>query len=252
MCQLIGKGQARVGAGSATTHAKPIRLRTETILTESPTNVAAKAQAKALAVVALLSAQATSAEIAQARSLFTAVAHESHLRQGTFVRGTLPAANLEVLSQLDSVLWVKPAPRRKLVDEVASRIVGGDAVRNGAVIGSNSWGNDVQGKYDTDAAQFDELARDADPTTPGDQPYILEFSAGNAGPDSQTMDSPASGKNVIATGACENVPNTLRIPMISDTQSEIVGQLSEPSDALQALLRGCPNWVKYTAALGTS
>ena len=53
--------------------------------------------------------------------------------------------------------------------------------------------------------------RDADASTPGDQPYILEFSAGNAGPDSETMDSPASGKNVIATGASENVPGTLAV-----------------------------------------
>jgi hypothetical protein len=51
--------------------------------------------------------------------------------------------------------------------------------------------------------------RDADASTAGDQPYILEFSAGNAGPDSETMDSPASGKNVIATGASENVAGTL-------------------------------------------
>jgi hypothetical protein len=82
-----------------------------------------------------------------------------------------------------------------------------DAVRSGAQIGANSWGNDVQGEYDTDASQFDELVRDADPVTPGDQPYILEFSAGNAGPDSQTLDSPATGKNVIATGASENTPD---------------------------------------------
>ena len=39
--------------------------------------------------------------------------------------------------------------------------------------------------------------------------YILEFSSGNAGPDSQTVGSPATGKNVIATGASENVPGTL-------------------------------------------
>ncbi len=84
-----------------------------------------------------------------------------------------------------------------------------DAVRHGAKIGSNSWGNDVNGDYDTDCAQFDELVRDADTNTPGDQPYIEEFSAGNAGPDSQTMDSPASAKNVIATGASENVTGTL-------------------------------------------
>ena len=79
-----------------------------------------------------------------------------------------------------------------------------DAVRAGAVIGSNSWGDDVQGRYDLSAAQFDALVRDADAETPGEQPYILEFSAGNAGPGPQTMDSPAVGKNVIATGASQN------------------------------------------------
>ena len=46
--------------------------------------------------------------------------------------------------------------------------------------------------------------RDADSFTPGDQPYILEFSAGNAGPGGQTIGSPAVGKNVIATGASQN------------------------------------------------
>ena len=51
--------------------------------------------------------------------------------------------------------------------------------------------------------------RDADASTPGDQPYILEVSAGDAGPDSETMDSPATGKNVLSTGASENVTGTL-------------------------------------------
>ncbi|MFO1496889.1 MAG: S8 family serine peptidase [Verrucomicrobiota bacterium] len=79
-----------------------------------------------------------------------------------------------------------------------------DAVRAGAVIGSNSWGDDVQGRYDLSAAQYDALVRDADAQTPGDQPYILEFSAGNAGPGLQTINSPAVAKNVIATGASQN------------------------------------------------
>jgi hypothetical protein len=280
----------------------------------------------------LLSPDAKSAEVAGVRSLLSSVQHESRLRQGTILRGTLDPARLPALAQSGSVLWIERAPKRKLVDESASKIVGGDdgnvgtptitqqlgfggtgvtvcvadtgldtgntntmhpdlrgrvtgfkyygsltdgsdgyghgthcagivagsaatgetdpdtgafyglgvasgaslfierifdadanevspapsdgdltrdAVRAGAQIGANSWGNDVQGEYDIDAAQFDELVRDADPSTPGDQPYILEFSAGNAGPDSETMDSPASAKNVIATGASENVPGTL-------------------------------------------
>jgi subtilisin family serine protease len=52
--------------------------------------------------------------------------------------------------------------------------------------------------------EFDELVRDADALALGDQPYILEFSAGNAGPGTQTIGSPAVAKNVIATGASEN------------------------------------------------
>ena len=286
-----------------------------------------------VAVNVLIAPQATPGELAEVRSLFATITHESQLRQGIILRGALAPARLDALAQSSCVLWIEHAPRRKLVDELAAKLVGGDdgqtgtptvtqqlgfggsgvtvcvadtgldtgntntmhpdlrgrvtgfqyygssltdgsdgyghgthcagivagnagtgetdpdtgafyglgvasqanlfierifdgdanevspfpsdatltrdAVRNGAVIGSNSWGNDVQGEYDTDAAQFDELVRDADPSTPGDQPYILEFSSGNAGPDSQTVGSPATGKNVIATGACENVPGTL-------------------------------------------
>lgn len=79
-----------------------------------------------------------------------------------------------------------------------------DAVRSGADIGSNSWGEDAQGRYDLTAAEFDGLVRDGDIEVPGDQPYILEFSAGNAGPLSQTINSPGVAKNVIATGASQN------------------------------------------------
>lgn len=79
-----------------------------------------------------------------------------------------------------------------------------DAKRAGADIGSNSWGDDIQGRYDLSAMQFDELVRDADALALGDQPYILEFSAGNAGPNYRTIGSPAVAKNVIATGASQN------------------------------------------------
>jgi hypothetical protein len=79
-----------------------------------------------------------------------------------------------------------------------------DAVRAGALVGSNSWGEENQGRYDLSAAEFDALVRDADAEMPGDQPYVLEFSVGNAGPAPQTIASPAVAKNVIATGASQN------------------------------------------------
>jgi subtilisin family serine protease len=285
-----------------------------------------------LAVSILVAPGATAAEIDSVRVLLSAVHSESHLRQGTILRGPLPLDRLDALAASSAVLWIENAPKRHLVDEAASKIVGGDdgrvatptlteqlgftgtnvivciadtgldsgntitmhpdlrgrvsgflyygsltdgsdgyghgthcagivagnaatgetdtntgafyglgvasgatlfvqrifdsdanevnpfpsdatlatdAVRHKAKIGSNSWGSDVQGDYDTDAAQFDELVRDADPGTAGDQPYVLEFSAGNAGPDPQTLDSPATGKNVIATGASENQTGAL-------------------------------------------
>lgn len=79
-----------------------------------------------------------------------------------------------------------------------------DAVSVGADIGNNSWGADTQGRYDVSAAEFDALVRDANTNAPGDQPYTLVFSAGNAGPGPQTIASPAVAKNVIAVGASQS------------------------------------------------
>lgn len=79
-----------------------------------------------------------------------------------------------------------------------------DAVRAGAVIGSNSWGEEAQGRYDVAAMEFDALVRDADAETVGDQPYVIVSSVGNAGPGKQTINSPAVAKNVISTGASQN------------------------------------------------
>ncbi len=98
-----------------------------------------------------------------------------------------------------------------------------DAVRAGAVIGSNSWGDDTQGRYDLSAAEFDELVRDADSGTAGDQQYILEFSAGNAGPGERTIGSPAVAKNVIASGAVENNRFDL---FIYDSGQEVMADFS--------------------------
>ena len=56
----------------------------------------------------------------------SSVQHESDLRQGVILRGQLDAAQLPTLAQSGAVLWIEPAPKRKLVDEAASKIVGGD------------------------------------------------------------------------------------------------------------------------------
>lgn len=282
--------------------------------------------AAATEVVVMCSPTATPAEIAEARARLEQAHQQSQNRFGAVLRGRLAAAQLQRLAQSSAVLWIEPAPRMKLNDEISTKLVAGDApghpayvhelgfdgsgvtvavadsglhlgdatkmhpdlygrtptfipygglfdasdehahgthvagiiagngalgtvdelgylyglgvapgasivtqrifdgdgnytfigstntfdrltrdaVQAGAVIGNNSWGDDTQGQYDVSAHEFDALVRDADGETPGDQPYILEFSAGNAGPGPQTIGSPAVAKNVIASGASQN------------------------------------------------
>src|SRR5437773_106368 len=258
----------------------------------------------------LLSPQASAKERALLRCSLRTLGHETRLRFGNLLQGEVTPRQLSALADSDAVLWIEPAPKPKLLDEISSKIVGGDdlvagtrtltqqlgfdgsgvtvavadtgldngdaatmhpdlagrvdaflhygsltnaadehshgthvtgiiagnaatgetdengalyglgvapaahivvqrvfdadgndelpaletlthdAVRAGAVIGSNSWGDDVQGRYNLEAAEFDALVRDADSGTPGDQPYIPDFSAGNASPGAQTSDSP--------------------------------------------------------------
>ncbi|HVR34963.1 MAG TPA: S8 family serine peptidase, partial [Methylomirabilota bacterium] len=111
--------------------------------------------------------------------------------------GVAPGASIVAQRIFDS------AGSYTLLDNDFPRLVR-DAMGAGAEIGSNSWGDDTQGRYDLSAAAFDALVRDGDDQTPGDQPFILEFSAGNSGPGQRTIGSPAVAKNVIATGASQN------------------------------------------------
>lgn len=110
--------------------------------------------------------------------------------------GVAPEARLVGQRIFDGVGRYRPPPSFETMTR--------DATRAGAVIGSNSWGDDTQGRYDVFAYEFDQLVRDADLLRNGDQPYILEFSAGNAGPGARTINTPAVAKNVIATGACNS------------------------------------------------
>ena len=277
-------------------------------------------------IAVLLSAQANESDAQQAKGRFTQITQETKLGSGRVLRGAITKTQLDSLAASDFVLWIESAPKMKLNDEIASKIVAGDGgpnllamqslgydgsgvkvavadsgLNNGdaltmhpdllgrtpaffyygapgqlddaadehshgthcagiiagngntgetdadgnlyglgvapgasiiaqrifdgvgnyaappsyerltrdakravADIGSNSWGDDTQGRYDISAMEFDALVRDADALTLGDQQYILEFSAGNAGSGQQTIGSPAVAKNVIATGASQN------------------------------------------------
>ena len=110
--------------------------------------------------------------------------------------GVAPGAHLVIERIFDGTGDYRPPPSYERLTQ--------DAVRRGAYIGSNSWGDDTAGQYDLSAAEFDALVRDADSEVPGEQAYVLEFSAGNSGPAQQSIGSPAVAKNVIATGATDN------------------------------------------------
>ncbi|MGH2691106.1 MAG: S8 family serine peptidase [Actinomycetota bacterium] len=81
-----------------------------------------------------------------------------------------------------------------------------DALSNGASVWNASWWSceDGVGNYIETSRVFDGLARDADSTAPGSQPFTFVFSAGNSGPASQTVAAPASAKNTISVGATQN------------------------------------------------
>lgn len=74
----------------------------------------------------------------------------------------------------------------------------------GAHIGSHSFtdGLGAGAGYNSQAQAWDALVRDADPVVPGNQPYAVLFSAGNAG--FLGMSSPKAAKNIITVGATEN------------------------------------------------
>jgi len=83
------------------------------------------------------------------------------------------------------------------------------AFQAGARISNNSWGSAVWGEYDINAQNFDALVRDAQPNgsvnaNAAIQEMVDVFAVGNEGPNQQSINSPATAKNVISVGAGEN------------------------------------------------
>ena len=80
-----------------------------------------------------------------------------------------------------------------------------------AFISNNSWHYANDNAYDLAAARYDAAVRDARPGVTGSQPLLFVFGAGNAGHgandgsggDPDSIQSPATAKNVITVGAVE-------------------------------------------------
>ncbi|AKT39914.1 S8 family serine peptidase [Chondromyces crocatus] len=79
------------------------------------------------------------------------------------------------------------------------------AYAQGARVSTNAWGGMSGTTYDAYAQEYDRLVRDAQSDTPGLQPLIIVFAAGNDGAMAGTIGSPGTAKNVITVGASENV-----------------------------------------------
>ncbi|HVL32764.1 MAG TPA: S8 family serine peptidase [Actinomycetota bacterium] len=114
----------------------------------------------------------------------------------TYGLGVAPGATLVdvgVLGIIEEAVGVDDFPPF----EAASRY----AVRNGAIGWNASWGSGEgpQAGYVTSARTMDVIARDADWETPGAQPFILVFAAGNDG--TSGMGAPNEAKNLISVAA---------------------------------------------------
>lgn len=94
-----------------------------------------------------------------------------------------------------------------------------DAVQNGANVSSNSWGGPTGGIYITDSRDIDTCTRDADNASPGDQPLLMVFSAGNEGPTIQSVSSQAAAKNAISVGYTLNNKNSQNSSKVANESS---------------------------------
>ncbi len=96
-----------------------------------------------------------------------------------------------------------------------------------ALISNNSWVYDGNNVYDLAAASYDAAVRDALPGVTGSQPVLFIFAAGNdgAGDDNggsgiaDSIQSPATAKNVITVGATEQLRNITNYVTASDGSS---------------------------------
>jgi subtilisin-like proprotein convertase family protein len=91
------------------------------------------------------------------------------------------------------------------------------AARTNALISNNSWNYQGDSAYDLAAASYDAAVRDALPGMTGSQPVLFVFAAGNFGNgddtsnpgsgNADTIQSPATAKNVITVGALQEFRN---------------------------------------------
>jgi subtilisin family serine protease/subtilisin-like proprotein convertase family protein len=147
---------------------------------------------------------------------------------GTHVAGIIAGSGFESLTVTDASGSIMPAVRLQFrgqapAAQVFAIVANSDpapasdtylqetAARTNAFISNNSWHYANDNAYDLAAARYDAAVRDALPEVSGSQPMLFVFGAGNtgngadngSGGDPDSVQSPATAKNVITVGACE-------------------------------------------------
>lgn len=110
------------------------------------------------------------------------------------------------------------------------------AANANALISNNSWSYAGDYDYDLAAASYDAAVRDALPSTPGPQPMLFVFAAGNSGRGNDdgtggiadSIESPATAKNVITVGAIEQFRAVTNQTWTCSTNGGVACQTNEP------------------------
>jgi subtilisin-like proprotein convertase family protein len=146
---------------------------------------------------------------------------------GASFRGMAPLANLYVLP-IDVVTG--PINADTYLQETAAL--------NNADVSNNSWGYPGAFGYNSAAASWDAAVRDSLPGKTGEQPMLYVFAAGNSGSGNSegsggsldSLNSPATAKNVISVGAIESFREITNTVVINGETNTPLLALTDSSD----------------------
>ena len=96
-----------------------------------------------------------------------------------------------------------------------------DAVRNNAIGSNNSWtsGEGTANGYQNTERTYDLMVLDGDFETPDMEPFIVVFSAGNSGPNPNTLTAPKEAKNPIVTASTQTFRVSGNVDVLSNFSS---------------------------------